>query len=1107
MAENENKMVENREQVTNWLERCLIGPFSGNPEEILHDRPSGFYSCGYLSGQWPEMENEDDDEFLENDEQPFSFSGNDEDNSEEADGTGKSCRYKPPSAMGLSFFVSKEIQLDILINGARYKQDSETDSRKETWKRRQLPVGQESHDTITISCPQNDSDLEQEYPVLFDDELASVNDVNLKEGQSSKLNVRWRPYIQGEYDGYILTLSLVNTAICNAINYKTWEHTHLFQVGFECVRQQGKIFPYPKLEISSIDDDLEEKQLDLIYQDKKIFAIGHNVSPNWELEKDNPELIKSLKADFLPSCEVPLMKFSIDDLDPDTFKLKVLAEISGNIQENQTRLRNFLASYENWLKQLEEQCRAFPENDRKTAETLILAIRENHDRIAKGIEIIGSNKNATKAFGLAHQAMIDYMHAWGRQSGSQTNPNPSWRPFQLAFLLLTMPSLIDQDCVDRDVVDLLWFQTGGGKTEAYLAIIAFLVCYRRMEYGENGYGTTVIMRYTLRLLTMQQFHRASILICALELIRQANPNLLGQERISTGLWIGPSSPNSFQEASQYVNDEKFGKLVVTACPWCGAIFSKSNFEFGLDRFHILCTNNECEFGNQQLPLNVVDDALYEKPPTLLFATVDKFAMFAWKERAGRFLGTANHKPPDLIIQDELHLISSELGSITGVYEAAFDTVLNLSGCRPKYIASTATIRNAKDQARKLYAREVNIFPPPGLNWSDSFFARVNKDKPGRQYIGYHSPFLSRSHSFAPVAASLLTAPPIWISENESIRDAWWTLVAYHGSLKGLGTTQTLFSDEIPYHIQLIISHINDYELQEKSDSTGQKIFEAFNNRFVEDESVSSFKQFLDERRINAEEGIVQLTSNRSPADIRDYLEALGYAYTANNNKAVTAVLSTNMVSVGLDIARLGLMVVNGQPFTTGEYIQASSRVGRGNVPGIVIAHYFRNNSRDLSHFENFKAYHESFYRFVEPTSLTPFSEPAIKRALHAALVIVIRHACGLSKNSEAVSFDPDNKRIAQAIAKLKQRCIDSSSSHEKEIETYLDILSAEWKSNRKGRLNPLTYKRVNKSKCLLVGHEELLSSSVEQLPWKTMRSVRQVDDECAIRFVAPIDVR
>ncbi len=1104
MPDMKNILTTKRSEVAKWLERCLIGPFSGLDNEVLHMRPSQFYACGYLSGQWPEDEYEDDTEPEEDDSPMFAPQKDDDPDSEQTDTAKKTCRYKPPSAMGLSFFVSKDAVLEVNLQGARYLKSTSKNSRKEIWTRRPLPLGgKDEVESIPIAPPENDAVSECSYPVL-EDNLCKGEEITFKDGHSAILHTRWRDYSDGDTDGYILTISLVNTAICTTPDYKDWEQTHLFQVVFNCVREQGEIFPYPKTELASIGNDLEERQLELIYRDKQIYAIGHNTSPDWEFEESSEISIKAIRAVFLPTCEVPLMKFSIDDLDQDIFRFEALAKTSETPQLSHNKLEEFLGSYEEWANGLKKTKTQFSKNEQKTADTLIADIEANRKRIQSGIDLLATNKNAETAFALTHQAMVSYMYAWGKQSG-RNNQNPSWRPFQLAFLLLTMPSLVEKDCVERDIVDLLWFQTGGGKTEAYLAIIAFLICYRRLEYDDNGYGTTVIMRYTLRLLTMQQFQRASILVCALELIRQAHPDLLGDEPITTGLWLGgASSPNTYQQAIEYVQSKKPEKLVVTECPWCGATFEDGNYICGQSIFRFVCKNNQCDFFGQKLPLNVVDDELYSHPPTLLFATVDKFAMFAWNERAGCFLGTARHKPPDLIIQDELHLISSELGSITGIYEAAFDTILRVKNCRPKYIASTATIRNAKEQVRKLYARDTNIFPPPGINWSDSFFARVDTEKPGRLYIGYNSPFISRNHSFAPLAASLITAPPVWKGKHkdEAIIDAWWTLVAYHGSLRGLGITQILFSDEVQHYIQSIIAHICDKEFLETTDKdfpiTVDTLHDYFPNINSPEDAV---EQFVEHRGLNAEQGIVQLTSNRTPSEIRTYLEALSHPYSDENNNAITAVLSTNMVSVGLDISRLGLMVINGQPFTTGEYIQASSRVGRGDVPGIVVAHYFRNNSRDLSHFENFRAYHESFYRFVEPTSLTPFSVPAIKRALHAALVIVVRHACNLTENDMANEFDPAARTIAPAINMLRQRCIEASPEREKEITYHIECLTEEWSQNTGDRYNRLTYKRRNKSHCLLVGFEE--EGAPEHIPWKTMHSVRQVDDECGIRLVAP----
>lgn len=329
---------------------------------------------------------------------------------------------------------------------------------------------------------------------------------------------------------------------------------------------------------------------------------------------------------------------------------------------------------------------------------------------------------------------------------------------------MILESVTNEDSDFRDTLDLIWFPTGGGKTEAYLGLMAFLFIYRRLKYPASSGGTISIMRYTLRLLTSQQFLRASKVICALELIRREDVTRLGNEPFSIGLWVGgASSPNTFKKAKEYVDEKQYSKLVLTNCPWCGSHFSHNNYVSKEDNFHFTCINKICDFGkisNNILPCNVVDEALYKAPPSLLIATVDKFARLAWEDRAGSFFGLNGNRPPELIIQDELHLISSALGSIVGLYEVAIDTTLISRGMRAKYIASTATIKNAARQVETLFAKEMSIFPPSGLRYDDSYFAKTVplEKKAGRMYVGYLAPLLDRQHCLEPLAGALLATP-------------------------------------------------------------------------------------------------------------------------------------------------------------------------------------------------------------------------------------------------------------------------------------------------------------------------------------------------------------
>jgi ATP-dependent helicase YprA (DUF1998 family) len=608
------------------------------------------------------------------------------------------------------------------------------------------------------------------------------------------------------------------------------------------------------------------------------------------------------------------------------------------------------------------------------------------------------------------------------------------------------------------------------------------------------------MRYTLRLLTKDQFRRAARLICALELLRRVTPEL-GAEPVTLGLWVGgDSSPNTFARAKEVLDQAVDGGvrapslLVLDACPWCGDAFDATlNYDAGAEHFRFQCTNPGCDFGkadSRTLPCNVVDAALYEAPPTLLLATIDKFARLAWEERAGAFFGRGGNRPPELIIQDELHLIAGALGSVAGLYEAGLETVLTLRGVRPKYIASTATIRMAREQVERLYGREAAIFPPPGLDCDDAYFARTIplSQKPGRLYLGYLAPARDRAHCLAPLAGALLAAPEVLFGDSgadaEAFLDAWWTVLIYHGSLKGVGVSRNALQD-----IETFMARYQG-EVTERRGKTGPDGADGAN---------ATGAAWC--RREQLADRLTQLTSHMSADENARTFDRLRLSRT--EVEALDLVLATNMVSVGLDVARLAVMVVNGQPLTTAEYIQASSRVGRGEVPGLVIANYYRDQARSLSHYESFRAYHESFYRFVEPTSVTPFTYQARLRALHAALVVAVRHTDGrLTANEMAGYFDPRDPAIGKLVEELKLRCRRADVARGADTAAHIDALAAQWvdaaQRSREQRERLVYQGRDNdhRDQRLLYSHE----ARVKGL-WPTLNSMRNVENTALVKVL------
>ena len=619
-------------------------------------------------------------------------------------------------------------------------------------------------------------------------------------------------------------------------------------------------------------------------------------------------------------------------------------------------------------------------------------------------------------------------------------------------------SIVNEKSKERDIVDLIWFPTGGGKTEAYLGLTAFTIFYRKLNYPDQSAGTAVMMRYTLRLLAAQQFTRAATLICACEYIRKdclerKSKYLsysLGKEPITIGLWIGgthiPNKNTGEYSAQYYVkrlnesskesiryNKDRYNKFQVLKCPWCGTKLVKdykNKKEYGSwgyalkkdKNFYMFCPHEDCDF-TERLPIQIIDDELYNSPPTLLFGTVDKFAMLPWDGRIGAFFASnTKNRCPELIIQDELHLISGALGTVVGLYETAIDALCGQKGIRPKVIASTATIRRAKEQCSVLYNREVVQFPAPGLDAEDSFFAKeasidLDNGVYGRRYIGIQPAGKTKAMTEIRLLAALLQKL-YTMDLPDDIKDKYWTVTAYYNSLKDLGKASTMVDDD------------------------------------VKDFIIRTANRGFEKRR-----GLVgtdELTSRVSTTELNetlDKLEKIEYSQKNIDEKryASNVLLATNMISVGIDVARLNVMLMVGQPKLTSEYIQASSRVGR-SFPGIVVVQYDATKSRDRSHYERFKAYHESFYRYVEPTGATPFSKPARERALHAVLTAMARYKMRLVEDKSAICFDRETfetqieeienfivKRVRDINARAEVSLTDDSEEIKAEMESFFEF--------------------------------------------------------------------
>lgn len=891
--------------------------------------------------------------------------------------------------------------------------------------------------------------------------------------------------------------------------------------------------------------DAEEQSLDLLYRHKKIYGTGLGTSVNWNIDEDG---IGSIWNDFFPVTEIPSMSFSLpknDLLEDRELSMKYLSDLDTSDKDTKLASMSSLVDlYRNWVEGLEATVATLDPRYTSAAAANIRECKRAYERMYAGIDTLCNNDNAYRAFLLANRAMfMQRIHITMQSDMARTNAdrypgdeeisdricgmdycqenddNCKWRPFQIAFLLMDINSIVDDESSGRSIVDLIWFPTGGGKTEAYLGLTAFTIFYRKLAYPMNSAGTSVIMRYTLRLLAAQQFTRAATLICACEYIRQdcvqkrhkypAYP--LGKDPITIGLWIGGTHiPNTnvgsgkskgakeYLEklrgvtTSYYVRNakERYNKFQVLKCPWCGTKMVKDDkngrlvgewgYSMNGKHFYMYCPHEDCDF-TKRLPIQIIDDELYQSPPTLLFGTVDKFAMLPWDGRIGAFFGIGKEtRTPELIIQDELHLISGALGTIVGLYETAVDAICGQKGVYPKVIASTATIRRAKEQCSVLYNREVVQFPAPGLDAEDSFFAKESKidytkGVYGRKYVGIMPSGKTKAMTEIRAMAALMQKAYTMHLPDE-IKDKLWTLTVYFNSLKDLGKASTLVDDDVK---DFIIRTAN--------------------------------RMFTTRRLIVSANELTSRVSTTELNETLDKLEKIAYSKENMDAKryASNVLLATNMISVGIDVARLNVMLMIGQPKLTSEYIQASSRVGR-SFPGVAFVQYDATKSRDRSHYERFRSYHESFYRFVEPTGATPFSRPARERALHAVLVAMMRQLTDLRQDKDAIRFDEESfdesiktieTFIVERIKSINDRADGQAKDDIDEVRTEIKQFFDTWQTyvnecNAENPSVPLFFGRRFMVNPPSDGSRRLLkqySSAGKDKAIETLTSMRNVD--------------
>lgn len=863
-------------------------------------------------------------------------------------------------------------------------------------------------------------------------------------------------------------------------------------------------------------DDSELEEINFIYRHVRNYATGHGTAVEWgQTDSTNP--VTELRTVSIPRFYQETLNFNATNTIYEMNKIADLDRLNDDLRDH---LQTITKSYKEWIDTNDRELR---EGDSLVGpgERLTDKARKLLGRMEAGIETLfePDNKNVLLAFRLANKAMYlqqqngkREIRKWNRpEKGAAalkfadiSDPDEAtfgkWRIFQIGFLLLSVNGLVKEEHEDRDEVDLIFFPTGGGKTEAYLGAAALTILHRRIAQSDEQGGVDVLMRYTLRLLTIQQFERSSGLISALEYLRRQQPQLLGEKPISIGVWLGSATtPNKSAEAvalhkkgikNTYEDSNPF---VLSKCPWCSA-------EFGFDkqreqwngysvlgspkRLRFQCPDPKCEFASDEspLPIWITDEDVYDERPSFILATVDKFARMAWEPRARTLFnldssGNRVGPPPSLIIQDELHLISGPLGSMVGLYEPVIEALCTdeRSGkiIKPKIIASTATTRRYESQIFSLYGRsKVSLFPQAVTRVNETFFSKVDRNpdgtpREGTLYLGVNpSTYATGQMAASVVAAVLMQAPNLRAADDKQM-DYYSTSMWFFNSLRELGMTLTLMQSVVLDKIR----------------------------------GMSLYRRLPNGSKPRWPSTIMELTSRVSSNAIKSSLDDL--SSPAGQPGFVTTCLASSIMEVGVDVQRLGLLTIMSQPKSTSQYIQVSGRVGRDrNGPGLVVMLYNAQRSRDRSVYERFNAYHSRLYAQVEPVTVTPFSIPAMRHGLVGALLSAYR-----MRSQEASSSEQPNESVllkASEVIKARLSLIAPDAEKFADFEKQIRKFERHWKRYEPPRWD---YSMDEESgivpdhpaPALMRGRRERLSDFPGDQSEMVPRSLRSVDAQTELR--------
>lgn len=1058
-----------------------------------------------------------------------------------------------------------------------------------------------------------------------------INNIDKQANAAISMNIQLSRNTRKKEKKIFLKVQLVNTS--TQFNVEDQDDGRYFSTFNEVVNQRcflgvnlsinnEYLIPYNKfnLDVDGTSFD-EETRVRFTHRQFEDYGIGHGCSVKWNAAN------KEVGTEYLPFCDTPDIEpiprnkseQSVAILEDELYKdspfieetkfqeFKWLSVFSSASNEDIiSGLEQFVDSYGSWISIKREAYTSERSEFSIIANQELDKCEKDYKRMKDNIKVFLSGLNNIgnlESFKLMNAAMfMQLWHAVNVKSGEIKSyidsekfkgfdydfylttasdklfypytQSAAWRAFQLAFILLNLDGVFREESDElwekrNHWVDLVWFPTGGGKTEAYLGLIALTIINRRKLHKEKGGGTAAIMRYTLRLLTLQQFQRATLVIMSLEILRRWEQYDLGLEPINIGLWVGrdsiPNNIDDLQVEYQKLKDSQPNKIPFSSCPWCNSklrpslTVDSSKDVYYNRRLHLHCDNDKCSFTEPDffegdslkgpIPVCLCDDTIYLHPPALLFGTVDKFAQLAHKvndssnardKDSRRIFGRGNwesgkpkngYYPPDLIIQDELHLLLGPLGSAVGLFESAIDQLCTREdGTRPKVISSTATTRNTELQIAALFDRKVDIFPKPGVECDDSFFAfykRKYDDKSKasgeyvakRRYLGIIPTGRTQIWMQMRLAAILMTHRAVFelqqLSVNSPIEfdsyndfskamDYNHTIISYFNSLKEVGKTQSQVQSYILKEVRRVFSRV----------IRPQKLMQAFYTYgpIVEAELTG---------RLSGEEVKNELKKVQDKWDARSRLAHVKEKEVISGNTPPEFVVATNMISVGIDVSRFNLIIMNSMPRNTAEYIQASSRVARDSF-GLVLTIHHPFRARDVSHYEKFIEFHEKMYSYVEPISITPFTKKAIERYLGLFLATMIRHNTNrfVNRSSAAEISKMDDHDIEKLVADISEYFFERKerySTHNTLIQNLLKeenaasirkwIMEAfmEWKDecnrvlaeDKEFVFNNKSLKAKPPQEQLYVNIEEY-EGNIHSKKWQVPMSLRVIEPEAAI---------